>query len=381
MSRHLDTLAVHAGAHHVDGAVVGPIFPSANYLHADVDAYEAVRYQRLGNSPQHVVLHHRLAALEGAEAATTFASGMAAVSSTLLALLSAGDHAVVSTGLYGATEGLLHRLTRLGVSWTAVAPDDLSAWRAAIRPETRVLYTESVSNPLLDVPDLRGIADLARARGIVSVVDNTFLSPVLFRPVPFGFDLVLHSATKYLNGHSDVIAGVVAGSAALVGQIAAARNLYGGSLDAFPAYLLERGLKTLPLRVRRQVETASALASWLSAHPVVQRVRYPGLPGDPAYDRAATCFDGPGAMITLDLVSDAAADRFFERLRLFVHAASLGGVESLVVRPARTSHLALGPARRAELGIHDRTVRMSVGVEALDDLRDDLASALDQGAP
>ncbi len=369
--------ATRAADHAVEGAVVMPIFRSANYLQDERPGatYADVRYQRLSNTPQHRTLHTKLAAVEGAEAALSFASGMAAITTGLLATLSQGDHLLVPANLYGGTASFLVDLARWGIGHTVVDPTDPAQWEAAITPSTRVFYVESVSNPLLTVPDLEAVVRFARAHGLVSMIDNTFLSPVQYRPVAAGFDLVLHSATKYLAGHSDCIAGVAAGSAELVERIGRQQNLLGGSLDPEAAFLLDRGLKTLHLRVPAQARTAMRLAELLDAHPAIARVRYPGLPSDPNHERARG-FGGFGGMLAFETTSVQVADQLFERLRIPVNAASLGGVESLVVRPSRSSHLGLPEAEREALGITDRLLRVSVGLEDGDDLLEDFAAAL-----
>lgn len=376
-SHALATRLVHAGASPVEGAVVGPIFQSANYLQDHAETYGDVRYLRLSNGPQHRALHAKLAAIEEADAALAFASGMAAIGTTLLALLRPGDHVLVQANVYGGTASLLDEDLRvLGVEHTRVDAARPESWAAARTPRTRAFYVETISNPLLDVPDLAAVRDFCRTHGLLSLIDNTFASPVNFRPIPFGFDLVLHSATKYLNGHSDICAGVVAGSAALVGRVRRAQNHLGGSLDPHAAFLLDRGLKTLHLRVERQNATALRLARALAEHPAVAEVRYPGLPDDPAHARAKAALSGFGGMVAFRARDAATAERFLERVTIPLHAASLGGVETLVVRPSRSSHLGLAPAEREALGIDDALVRVSVGVEDPDDLIDDLARAL-----
>jgi cystathionine gamma-synthase/cystathionine gamma-lyase/cystathionine beta-lyase len=368
----------HAGPERlVEGAVVMPTFRSANYLQDERpgSTYADVRYQRLSNTPQHRALHDKLAAVEGAEGALSFASGMAAITTSLLATLSAGDHLLVPANLYGGTAAFLGDLARWGVSHTVVDAADPAHWEAARTPSTRVFYVESVSNPLMDVPDLEAVVGFAREHGLIAMVDNTFLSPVQYRPVPAGFDLVLHSATKYLAGHSDCVAGVAAGSEGLIARIGRQQNLLGGSLDPEAAFLLDRGLKTLHLRVPAQARTALRLAELLSGHPGVARVRYPGLPDDPNHARAAA-FEGAGGMLAFETTTVEAADALFDRLQIPYNAASLGGVESLIVRPARSSHLGLPEAEREALGITDRLLRVSVGLEDPDDLLEDFANAL-----
>lgn len=373
----LPTLLVHAGVRHVEGAVVPPVFMSANYLMADVGRYGDVRYLRLSNSPQQLALAEKLAAVEGAEAALPLASGMAAISTALLSVLSTGDHLLVQRNTYGGTATFVqHELARLGISSTAIDPVRPETWAGACRDRTRMVWVEAISNPLMEVPALDAVVAFARERGLVSGIDATFASPVGFRPVPFGFDLSVHSATKYLNGHSDLVAGTLAGSRERVAAATAVSHHLGGSLDPHACFLLDRGLKTLALRVPRQAETAGRIASFLAEHPAVERVRYPGLRSDPGHERARRFFAHPGGMLAFSLRDDAAAERFLARVTLPIHAASLGGVETLVVRPSRSSHLGMDPAEREALGITDRLIRVSVGIEDPDDLLEDFASAL-----
>jgi len=357
--------------------VVTPIFQSANYEMAGETEDHGVRYLRLGNSPNHVALGHKLAAIEGAEAAAVAGSGMAAITATLLSLLGNGDHLLVQKTLYGTTATFLTRhAPRLGIAHTAVDVARPEGWAAALRPETRVFYVESVSNPLLEVGDLQQVVAFARAHGLVTVIDNTFLSPVNFRPLEHGFDLVLHSATKYLNGHSDIVAGVVAGDGERVRDVTRALSHLGGCLDAHACFLLDRGLKTLALRVRRQNESAMRMAHFLAGHPAVASVRYPGLPDDPSHRFARALFDGFGGMVSFYARDAAAAERFLEGVTLALVAPSLGGVESLVVRPTRSSHLGMASAEREALGITDALVRVSVGLEDVDELIEDFDRAL-----
>jgi len=375
----LETQVLHSGSLDPSpgGAVVSPIFQSANFLMADESTYDAVRYIRLSNTPNHHVLNDRMAALESAESAMVCASGMAAISSVFLSLLKPGDHVLVQKTVYGGTQSLLdHDLAKWGIEQTAIDPCEPESWSASLRPETRLIYVESISNPLVEVGDLAAAVAFAREHGLTSVIDNTFASPVNFRPAELGFDLIMHSATKYLNGHSDIVAGVLAGRAELVDQAKAYQLHLGASLDPHACFLLERGLKTLALRVGRQNENALELAQFLAGHPKVRQVRYPGLPDDPGHAMARKFFCGFGGMLSFYAADAAVAERFLDRVELPFHAASLGGVESLVVRPARSSHLGLTEEQRQELGITDDLVRVSVGVESIDDLIEDFDRAL-----
>jgi cystathionine beta-lyase/cystathionine gamma-synthase len=378
----LATNVIHAGGPRprISGAVVSPIFQSANYLMADEAAYDEVRYLRLSNSPTHLTLQARLAVIESAEQALVTSSGMAAITSALLAFAGQGEHVLTQKTLYGGTQSFLdHDAPRFGISYS---PIDLSeaggpeSWAQALRPETRVVYVESITNPLMEVGDLQGIAAFAREHGLVSIIDNTFATPVNFRPLEIGFDLVVHSATKYLNGHSDLVAGAVMGSAEKVETVRQLMLHTGGSADPHACFLLERGLKTLALRMDRHNQSGLALAEFLSGHPAIGKVNYPGLASDPGHVYARKLFTGTSGMLSFYAGSNRAAERFFERVRIPVHAASLGGAETLVVRPARSSHLGQTPEARARLGITDDLVRVSVGIEDLDELLEDFDRAL-----
>ena len=380
--RTLDTDVVHAGSPHprIEGAVVTPLFQSANYLMADESTYGAVRYIRLSNSPNHLSLHARLAAIESGEAAMVTASGMAAISAAILAFVGSGEHLLAQKTLYGGTQTFLdHDGPRLNVSHTAIDlsdPDGPARWQQALRPETRMMLLESISNPLMEVGDLEAAVKFAKAHDLVTVIDSTFASPVNFRPREIGIDLVVHSATKYLNGHSDIVAGAVIGSAEQVERV---RNLLlhlGGALDPHACFLFERGLKTLVLRVERQNETAMRLACYLAGRPEVRKVNYPGLEDDPSHPFAARLFSGFGGMLSFYADSAERAERFLDSVRIPLHAASLGGVESLVVRPSRSTHLGLDEESRQALGITDDLVRVSVGIEDADELIEDFGRAL-----
>lgn len=375
-----DTLLIHAGEPdpRPRGAVVMPVFQSWTYAFDHEAGYHDLRYLRLSNSPNHEVLHAKLAALEGADAAVVTASGMAAISTALLALLRSGDHILVQRSLYGGTLALVeHDLPQLGIETTFVDADDPASWVAALRPTTRVFYCESLTNPTLELGDLPAVARFCRERGLVSMIDNTFASPVNLRPIDHGFDLVVHSATKYLNGHSDIVAGAVVGSRALVERVKHKLDHLGGTLDPHACFLLHRGLKTLGVRVRQQNASALTLARWLVEQPAVERVHYPGLPSHRRHGRARDLLAGFGGMMSFELRGGAAAaTKLMAALRLAIDAPSLGGPETLVVLPSRTSHVGLDPAARAALGISDALVRVSVGLEDVHDLVDDFAQAL-----
>ena len=373
------TDAVHAGQQEPrpEGAVVTPVYQTANY-ELGGEAYHDIGYIRLSTTPNHRVLGERIAALERTEAALVLGSGMAAISGSLLALLSSGDHLLVQDTLYGGTASFLQRdLPRFRIEHTVIDPQDPSGWGAHVRPTTRAVYVETLTNPLVQVADLEAVVAFARERGLVTMIDNTFASPVNFRPAELGFDLVLESATKYMNGHSDIVAGSVAGRADLVQRVKLIQDHLGGALDPHAAFLLERGLKTLSVRVREQNASAGRIATLLEAHPAVSVVHYPGLKGHAQHRRAARLFDGFGGMMSFELDGGIdAAEAFTSALTIPVVAASLGGPESLVVRPAASSHAGLSPEERARSGISDALIRLSVGLEDPEDLAADLTHAL-----
>lgn len=375
-----DTQLVHAGEPHpkIAGSVAMPIFQSSTYEYGGQDRYEDLRYLRLNNSPNHDALHAKLAALEGADTALVTSSGMSAISTALLALLRPGDHVLAQRCIYGGTHDLLTGwVARQGIEHDFVDGDDPAAWAAAIRPSTRMFYVEAMTNPLLEIADLPGVAAFCRERGLVSVIDATFASPLLLRPVALGFDLVVHSATKYLNGHSDIVAGVIAGRREHLGPIRSLLAQLGGTLDPHACFLLHRGLKTLGVRLRHQCRSAQSIAEALAEHPRVRRVAYPGLPSHPGHARARELFAGFGGMLSFEVDADADATRaMLERLRLVTNAPSLGGPETLVTMPSLTSHLGLAPEARRAIGIADGLVRLSVGLEDPLDVIEDLRRAL-----
>ena len=376
-----ETQIIHAGElrPRVHGAITLPVFQSSTYEFGGEEDYHDIRYMRCSNSPNHQVLHDKLAALEGGEAALVASSGMAAITATLLSLLSGGDHLLAHKSLYGGTHDFITKdLPQMGVAATFVDADDPRSWQASLRPNTRVFYVETLTNPLLEVVDLQGVVEFCRDHGIVSVIDNTFATPVNFRPLDRGFDLVVHSATKYLNGHSDIVAGAVVGKADRVRSIKRKLDHLGGALDAHACFLLHRGIKTLALRVRHQNESALKVARFLEAHPRVASVRYPGLESHPRHVRAREWFRGGGGLLSFEPTDGArAAEGFLAAVTIPVSAPSLGGTETLVTRPATTSHAGMNPDERRSQGITDSLVRLSIGLETTDDLIADFRRALD----
>ena len=376
MSQSLDTLVVHAGEsdQRIDGAVRLPIFQTAMFAHDD----RPLRYIRYNNTPNQEIINAKVTAIEGAEAALVTGSGMTAISGALLSVLKPGDHLLAQDRLYGGTHSFATSLLAdFDIAYSFVDADQPDSWEDSLRPNTRAFYVESLTNPLLEVCDLEAVVAFARANSLVSLIDNTFASPCNFKAAAFGFDLSLHSATKYLNGHSDIVAGAMAGRADLVAGVKRTLTHLGGALDPNACFLLNRGLQSLALRMRAHNENALALAQFLEGHPAVSKVNYPGLLSHPRHARAARLFDGFGGMISIELRGGLpAAERLIARLQLPLFAPSLGGIESLVTRPAMSSHASLTPEERAQAGIKDDLVRISVGIEASGDLIDDFRQAL-----
>ena len=372
------TLGVHGGAEDrtPGGAVVPPITQSATF-HWATPADGELRYSRYGNNPNQLHVGVKMAALEGTEAAVALGSGMGATAMTLLALTEAGDHVVASSQLYGATQTLLgSELPRRGVETTFVDPD-AGGWQEALRPETKVVFIEMPTNPTLRLLDPRPLVTMARERGITVACDATFASPINLRAASLGIDAVIQSATKYLGGHSDLIAGVVSGSRELVDQVTRMSRLYGPALDPHTAWLLDRGLRTLEVRMRRHNENAMAVAEWFSGRAEVSKVVYPGLASHPDHALAAELMSGFGGMVSVVLAGGGdAADRFIGRLNVALAAPSLGGVETLVSQPRYTSQVELSRERREAMGIPDGFVRISIGIEHVDDLIADFEQAL-----
>ena len=376
----IETSVVHDGEKRplVEGAVTLPIFQSSTFEYAGEGSYDNIRYIRLNNTPNHLVLGEKIASLEKAEAGMVLASGMAAISTTLMTVLSPGDHLLALAGLYGGTHDLLSNyLSRFGIDHDWVNGRDVSEWQKKLRPETKAFYVESITNPLMQVPDLPRVVDFATGNKLLSLIDNTFATPVNFRPIELGFDLVLHSATKYLNGHSDIVGGAVVGSGRLIKKITSNLNLLGGSMDPHTCFLLHRGIKTLVVRVRHQNTSAGKIAEFLDQNSSVKRVYYPGLAGCRGHSTAKSLFGGYGGMLSFELSGgEEDANRFIERLRLPIQAPSLGGVESLIVFPAKTSHAGLSAREREAIGIPETLIRFSVGLESASGLIADFEQAL-----
>jgi len=385
------TLAVHGGEpqSYPHDALTAPIVQTATYAFrdtAELVAYmqgqvEREEYGRYGN-PTVRLVEEKVAALEGTQDAVAFASGMAAVSTAILALTKAGSHVVLFNDCYRRTRQLVVGfLERFGVSHSLVPPADLESLERAIRPETRLVITEAPTNPYQSVVDLPRVAALCRSRRVKTLVDSTFATPVNMRAADFGADLVLHSATKYLAGHNDVLGGVVAGERGLVSLVRDLRHVLGGVCDPHAAFLIHRGLKTLAVRVSHQNAAALRIATALEAQPGVRRVWYPGLPSHPHHETATRLMSGFGGVVTFDLEGDLErTSRFIDACRLPRIAPSLGGVESLIEQPALMSYFELSTEEREAIGIRDTLVRLAVGLEEPEDLLSDLLSALQRTA-
>jgi len=367
------TQSVHVGSvgDPLFGGVITPIYPSAAY-----DYETEVRYPRYYNTPNQKAVVEKLAALENGEDGLVFSSGMAAIMTSLFAMVKSGDHILFQHDLYGGTHhAALHELERYGMEYTMSDVSDLKSFEKAIRKNTKVIYVETPSNPLLKITDLVGVAKIARKHGIITIIDNTFASPVNQNPIDYGIDIVTHSGTKYIGGHSDICCGAMVSSKKLTEQIKQSALHFGGSLDAQTCYLVERSLKTIVLRVRQQNENALAIAKFLEAEPKVGKVFYPGLKNHPGYAIAKKQMPGGfGGMLSFEVKTDPA--RFIKKLNYIKRAISLGGVESTITQPVKTSHAKLTAAERKAVGISDKLLRLSVGIEEAEDLINDIKQAL-----
>lgn len=376
MPHRLHTLCVHAGSH-TDAAresTASPIYPGTAYGFLDGDKRP---YPRYFNTPNQVRVAEKVAALEGCAEGLLFGSGMAAISSALLAFLRPGDHVLMQTGLYGGTTSFAEAdLRTLGIEVTYTAGLSVLDFEDGFRQNTRVVYLETPSNPLLNVVDIEAVAAAAEARGIVSMCDNTFASPINQTPHRLGVDIVLHSATKSLGGHSDITAGIACGTAEHVERIMHKARHFGGSCEPRTAALLERSIKTLALRVRQQTDNAQAMAEWLDARPEVTRVNYPGLPAHPQHGLARRQMHGFGSMLSFELEGGIDSIAFQRSLSLIAPVLSLGGVDTTTCSPHLTTHRTISAERRAHEGISDGLVRMSLGIEDVRDLQADVAQAL-----
>ena len=374
------TVCLHAGQEPdpTTGAIITPIYQTATYVQDELGRHKGYEYGRTQN-PTRFAVEQNLAAIESGKAAFAFASGMAAIGA-IATLLRSGDHVIVSDNIYGGTFRLFDKvLTRYQLSFSYVDTSNLDLVERAFTPATRMLFVETPTNPMFKLTDLRAAADLAHARDVRLVVDNTFASPYVQRPIEFGADIVTHSTTKYLNGHSDSVGGIVVLTRDDdIEWMKFVQNAEGAILSPFDSWLVLRGTKTLPLRMIQHNANGLALAQFLAAHPNVRRVYYPGLPSHPQHELAKRQMRGFGGMLSFDLGSLEAARRVLNGVRLHALAESLGGVETLISHPATMTHASVPADHRAALGITDGLVRISAGIEDIDDLKEDLAQALDR---
>lgn len=369
-----ETHCVHEGqlADPIYKGAISPLYMATAYSYAETD-----RYPRYFNTPNQEGLAQKIATLEQAEAGMVLGSGMAAISTALFAFLKQGDHVVLQADLYGGTTNLaIEHLNNYGIAYSFATGMSVTDFEEKIQPNTKVIYIETPSNPLMKIVDLTAIAELAQSKGLVSMIDNTFASPVNQNPIAFGIDVVLHSATKYLGGHSDILAGAIACSAQHMDQIFAVAKSFGGNLGSLSVWLLERSIKTLSLRVKQQNENAMALATYLENHPSIHRVYYPGLSSHPDHELAKRQMKGFTGMMSFELAKGVDRQRFESNLSLIQPVVSLAGVESTITIPAITSHKLLPAEERERQGILDNLVRFSVGIEYCEDLKNDLNQAL-----
>ena len=369
------TICIHEGEIFDEqfGGAISPIYLSSSYPFID---QEEKRYPRYFNTPNQEVIAKKIAALEHAEAALPFSSGMAAISTTLLSFLKKGDHAVFQNEIYGGSFNLVVKeFEDYGISYTFTEGIGIDDFEKAIRPNTKVIYIETPSNPLLSITDIQAVADLARSKGIVSIIDNTFASPLNQTPLDFGIDISLHSATKYLGGHSDLCAGVVAGSRDHVERILHKGRNFGGSLSDFMCFMLERSIKTLGVRIEKHNENAGYLAEKLNDLQGVRKVYYPGLKNHPGHGLAQRQMHGFGGMLSFELEASVDVKSFQQNLKLIKPTMSLAGVETTVIQPSLTSHSLMTPGERERQGISDQLLRLSVGIEDKEDILADLMQA------
>jgi len=375
----LSTIAIHGIPHRrPDWSPVAPSIHQSSTFVNPVGTDDEVIYSRYGNNPNQVELARKYALLEGAEDAIFVASGMGATALAHMAVLRPGDHLIASTWIYGGTQRLFdEELGRYGVEVTYVAPDQVRLWRKSVKKSTRAIFVETPTNPLMRVIDMGPISYVAKEHGLALLVDATFASPINFRPLEHGADVVITSATKYLNGHSDVIAGAVAGTSSFIEEVNRLMRLWGQAIDPHAAWLIDRGMRTLALRIERHNANGMAVAQWAEQHPGIATVHYPGLPSHPDHGHAKSVLAGFGGMVGLELKGGAkTAERLLKRLKLVTHAPSLAGVETLVSEPRLTSHKGIGAEGRAKMGIPDGFLRLSCGIEDAADIIGDLEQAL-----
>lgn len=374
----LNTICTHVGEikdEQFKGSV-SPIYLSSSYEFFDVDVK---RYPRYFNTPNQEYLSKKVAALEHTESAMIFGSGMAAISTMFLAFLQKGDHLVVQNTLYGGTVNFIkEEFPKYGIEYTFTNSYKVEDFEAAIQKNTKLIHIETPSNPLLTITDIKAVAKLGKSKNILTSIDNTFASSVNQNPIDFGVDMVMHSATKYFGGHSDICAGAVASSAEHIERIWNVGKNLGGSLSDMTVWMLERSMKTLGLRVKAQTKNAMKMAKWLNKHPKVSKVYYPGLKSHPEHKLAKSQMKGFGAMLSFELTDDLDSKRFQEELKLIKSSMSLAGIESTMLSPHLTSHALLSQDERDRVGISDQLIRFSVGIEEVKDLKKDINNALDK---
>ncbi|HET8754320.1 MAG TPA: PLP-dependent aspartate aminotransferase family protein [Salinimicrobium sp.] len=374
----INTVCIHAGELEdpVYKGAISPLYMSTSYAFEDV---ETKRYPRNFNTPNQLALAKKLAALEHGEAALVFGSGMAAISSALFAFLYKGDHVVLQKNLYGGTSNLVvEEFDKYGIEYSFTKDLSIPAFEAEIKENTKVIYIETPSNPLLTITDIKAVSELAKKRGLISMIDNTFASPVNQNPIDFGIDVVLHSATKYMGGHSDILAGAAISSEENIEKIFQLAKNFGGNLSDYTVWLLERSIKTMGLRVKAQNENAQALAEFLQAHPAVEKVFYPGLPSHPDHQLAKSQMKAFGGMLSFELKKGYNASLFQKKLKLIKPSMSLAGVESTILSPAQTSHMLLTEEERQAQRISSGLLRFSVGIEEKEDIMADIEQALEE---
>ena len=377
-SKGINTICTHVGElkdNEFKGAV-SPLYMATSYAFEGV---ETKRYPRYFNTPNQVALAQKMAALEHGEASLIFGSGMAAVSTSLMAFLKSGDHVVFQDSLYGGTSNLAtEEFDKFGIEYSFAKDARVESLKAEIKDNTKVIYIETPSNPLLKITDMEAVAELAKERGLVSMIDNTFASPVNQNPIDFGIDIVIHSATKYMGGHSDILAGTVISSEAHIDRIFQMAKNFGGSLSDYTVWLLERSIKTMGIRVKAQNENALKLAEFLKSHAEVANVYYPGLEDHPDHELARKQMRGYGGMLSFELKETINVSSFMNNLKLIKPSMSLAGVESTILLPSKTSHGLLSEEEREKQGIKDNLLRFSVGIEETEDLIQDISQAIDK---
>ncbi len=375
------TVAIHGGSDaRIPGSPIAqPLVQSVNFVQEfGAAGGEGLLYTRYGNTPNEVIVQKRIAMLEGAEAALVLSSGMGATACAMLALLRPGDHLLSSSWIYGGTRRLFtEEFVSMGIEVSFANPDERRVWRNTIRQNTRAIFIESPVNPTCRVIDIPQLAILAKTHGVALVVDSTLASPINCRPISLGADVVIHSATKYLNGHHDILCGAVAGTSSYIEEVRRKMVVWGQAPDPFACWLLERGMKTLDVRVTRSNENAMRVAEWCAGRAEIAKVHYAGLPDHPDHALAKKLLDGFGGLMSIELTGGAeAADRFVRKLKMISHASSLGGVDTLVVEPRFSSHAHLSSEERASIGIPDGFLRLSIGIENHEDIIADIAQAL-----